>query len=492
MTNPSQGKTLPVAHPGILSRRQTLAILGLGFVPAYLPASSAQAATPRPKGLLARSPDVKSLSARTKVVLELDGKLKIKELNPKEGEDELRSSEVKGKSTLEYYEQIALDGSQAFAASREFTIARTENWVAGSASSFELDDSRRKIVALDGDSGWKQFCPKESLTHRESELVQAPINTACLELLLPVEPAKPDASWVLSTSDAAHLFNLEAVHKSNISSRVTKVEKGKAHIEVSGELDGTANSVPTQISVKGSYQVSVGKQCAVVTWLGVSLQETRAISALEPGFTVTARVRVLRAETDRPSYFSPAELTAMAAKEDPGRWLVKIESLSGGYSMLADRRWKMFADSGDQAILRMIENNTIIAQCNIMHLVELKDGQQLTLDGLQEDIRRELGESFQQFLESSEKVVSSNLRLIRCVAMGMREDVPIQWVYAHISDDSGKRIALVYTMGGNVTDKFAASDEQMTSSFQLLERPTKSEAPKTAPLLSKKPSEIDR
>ncbi len=475
---------LTVASLNKISRRRALLVVGFAALPLGT-ASLSRADGASRKGLLARNPETAGVQSRSKIVLELDGKLKFKEPNPKEGES-LRSAEVKGKSTLEYYEHSVLTDAIAFAASREFTIARTENWVDGSASSFELNDKCKKIVAIDDEGQWKQYCPKESLSHREVELISAPVNTACLELLLPLEPAKPDASWTLSAEDAASVFNIEAVHKSDVTSRVTKVENGKATIEINGTLDGTANSVPTHITVNGSYQVSMGKQCALVTWLGIVLKEERSISATEPGFTVTARVRILRQETKRPSLLSRDELTQLASKEDPGRWLAKIESLSGGYSMLADRRWKMFADSGSQAILRMVENNMVIAQCNILHLTELKEGQQLTLEGLQSDIKAELGDSFEQFLESSEKLNSANLRVIRVVAMGTREDVPIQWIYAHVSDDSGKRIALVYTMGGNVTDRFAASDEQMTTTFKLIQRPT-DDGPKTAPLLSKKP-----
>ncbi|GAB5402552.1 MAG: hypothetical protein Aurels2KO_07830 [Aureliella sp.] len=472
---------LTVASQHKISRRRALLVAGLSA----LPIATTNAADKARKGLLARSADVESIQSRSKIVLELDGVLKFKEPNPKEGEA-LRSAEVKGKSTLEYYERSVLADAQAFAASRDFTIARTENWVDGSASSFELDDKHRKIAAINNEGQWKQYCPSASLSHREVELIAAPVNTACLELLLPTEPAKPDASWKLSAEDAASVFNIEAVHKSEVTSRVTKVENGKATIEIKGSLDGTANSVPTHIDVKGSYQVSMGKQCALVTWVGIVLKEERSISAMEPGFTVTARVRILRQEATREGLLSRDELAQLASKDDPGRWLTKLESLSGGYSMLADRRWKMFADSGNQAILRMVENNMVIAQCNILHLAELEEGQQLTLEGLQADIKAELGESFEQFLESSEKLNAANLRVIRVVAMGTREDVPIQWIYSHISDDSGKRIALVYTMGGNVTDRFAASDEQMTTTFKLVQRPT-DDAPKSAPLLSQKP-----
>ena len=152
--------------------------------------------------------------------------------------------------------------------------------------------------------------------------------------------------------------------------------------------------------------------------------------------------------------------------------------------MLGDRRWTTYLDTGEEAILRLIENNTIIAQCNISRLPDFEEGKQLTLEGMQADIRTSLGDKFDQFLESAEKVTGSQLRHLRSVVMGQAEEVPIQWIYNHLSDDDGHRVALIYTMGGNVTDKFAAADEQMTSSLEI--RKQTSDAPTVAPKQAEK------
>src|SRR5690606_14271700 len=98
-----------------------------------------------------------------------------------------------------------------------------------------------------------------------------------------------------------------------------------------------------------------------------------------------------------------------------GRWLVQLKSTAGRYSMLADRRWHIHRDSPEEAILRMVENNTVIAQCSVNRLAELEAGQQLTLEGLQADIRTLLGNGFGEFLESAEKLTSNNLRMMRIV-----------------------------------------------------------------------------
>lgn len=445
------------------------------------------AAPAKRTGLLAQPKGIRELNTRNKIVLELTGNLHIEEPD-QEKDERVRKAEVKAKSTLEYFEKSAFEDSAVAAAGRRYTEASVENWISGSASSFQLRPECQETRMLHHEGMWQQYCEKEPLSVREVELLQSPINSSAVERLLPKEPAKPDAEWKLSAEDAAALFNLEAVHNSTVQARISKVEKGKATVEVSGDLHATANSVPTTLTINGNFQVSLGRQCALVTWLSLVIKEEREISQAEPGFAITARVRLIRAETGSEISATRDQLLALAKNEDDTRWLVRLKSRHGNFSLLADRKWKMFIDGGEESILRMIDKNTIMAQCNVVRLTELKEGSQLTIEGLNAEIKKSLGDDFESFLESSEKAVSPELRLMRTVATGQSEGVPIHWIYAHLSDDLGRRTAMVYTMGANVAEKFAATDEQMTSSFQMLAEPSKTDdQPTPAPQLSAKP-----
>lgn len=498
-------KRLPLESS--LSRRNLLSwALGaglLGGVPAQLlaqpsPPQSKHAATSHPRkrtGLLVRHSDLDQLHTRSKIVVELEGELQLKEPDPNKPET-LRSAEVKAKSTLDYFEKIAFTNSELAASARRYVEAKLENWIRGSASSSELRPVCRETRMAFHEGLWQQYCENEPLDVRETELVRAPINSAVLELLLPTTPAKPSSTWTIDETAARMLFNLDAVHESTLTARIVKVEKGVASIAVSGNLKATANSVPTELAIRGNFNAEFGSRCALVTWLGLAIQETREISQSEPGFAITARVRLIRAETQNEFPISADKLRAIAEVEDEGRWLVRLHSTSGRYSMLGDRRWKTYLDTGEEAILRLIENNTVIAQCNITRLPKLDAGSQLTLEGMQNDIRKSLGDGFERFLESNEKLTSGNLRLLRSVVMGEAEEVPVQWIYNHLSDDSGRRIAMIYTMGGNLTDRFAAADEQMTASFELLpEAESSANTPTPAPatkLSSEKPTQTTR
>lgn len=447
-------------------------------------------------GLLVQPTDLAALNTRAKLALELTGQLHVRdEVETADKQFAGTGIEVKAVSTLDYYEKVAFGEAaqtrlaQPLAAARRYLQADIENWVAGTTTRRELRPDCRETRLLPYKGLWQQYCETLPLDSRETQLLQSPINSAAVDKLLPTEPAKPDAPWSIRSDDAKLIFNLDAVHGSTLTARISKVEKGVATVELSGLLEATANSVPTRLEIKGNFQAKLGSRTALVTWLGIIVQEKREVCQAEPGFNLTARIRMIREETPEQLAISEGALRQLASDPDEGRWLVRLYSQAGHYSMLADRRWHIHRDSAEEAILRMVENNTVIAQCAVSRLSALEPGQQLTMDGLQADIKKSLGDTFREFLEAGEKVTPTQLRLLRTVVAGEVDEVPIHWIYSHLSDDSGRRLALVFTMGGNVTDRFGAADEQMALSFDWLPDRSATEA-NESPATPAKPSKL--
>ena len=119
----------------------------------------------------------------------------------------------------------------------------------------------------------------------------------------------------------------------------------------------------------------------------------------------------------------------------------------------------------------MIENDRVISQCNVHQVAKLDAGQQITLEAFQEEVRKSLDKNFQSFATSEERVSETGLRMLQITAVGEASELPVQWIFYHLSDDSGRRISLVFTVGGELVDKLAGTDSQMASSLRFLELP---------------------
>jgi hypothetical protein len=444
-------------------------------------AEDAPAGNRRP-ALLVAPRGVDELPTRSRIVLQLAGTLRVPHPDPTSKKPP-REAEVKAESTVDYDERVAFDPhGSALAAARLYHEAKVDTWVGGRATAHQLSDAARDIRVALHDGTWHQYCPTQPLTPKEVDLVRVPLNTLVVDQLLPAEPVKADSQWSPDEQVVAELFHLDAVHVSTLKARVAKVESGVATIEFDGAVEGTVAGVSTKLNVKGNLTARLGSRCAIVTWVGLSMTEVRAISQSEPGFTITAMLKLIRKEEpDACADVSRDELQLLAGVDDPSRWLIRLASSSGRYQMLADRRWKVIADAGEEAILRLVDNNQIVAQCNITRLPAFSPGQQLTLEGFQEDIRRTLGQSLVGFAEAAQRVNSGGVRVLRVVADGMSSEIPVRWVYCHLSDDSGRRYSMVFTMSGEQVEAFALADDQVTGSFELLAEPEPSSQPTPAP-----------
>jgi hypothetical protein len=119
--------------------------------------------------------------------------------------------------------------------------------------------------------------------------------------------------------------------------------------------------------------------------------------------------------------------------------------------------------------MRLVERGDLVSQCNISSLPALASGKQLTLDGFELDIRKALGDDFGSFVESKQELSENQLAVLRVVVAGMVQEVPIEWVYYHLTDATGRRVSLVFTHESAKIEQFAAADRSIVASFRMME-----------------------
>ncbi len=187
--------------------------------------------------------------------------------------------------------------NEVISAARQYSEAGVSSWIKGNASSHQLRSEAMEARLVRHEGTWQQYCPSGPLLQREIDMVRLPVNSVVIDQLLPTSPVKAQDSWSPSERTIGEVFQLDAVHSSSIACRVVKVEEGVASIECNGDIEGTINSVPTRIKVNGNLQAAMASQCALVTWVGMALTETREISQSEPGFSLTCRVKLIRKES---------------------------------------------------------------------------------------------------------------------------------------------------------------------------------------------------
>ena len=81
-----------------------------------------------------------------------------------------------------------------------------------------------------------------------------------------------------------------------------------------------------------------------------------------------------------------------------------------------------------------------------------------------------IGQRFEQFEHASQDEDDEGRRLLRVSAVGRVEDVPIRWVYFHVSDEQGRRAAHVFTMEAELAERLGGADHMLVGGFRFAER----------------------
>lgn len=393
---------------------------------------------------------------------------------------------VMAEMKLDYEERYlrpvgATKDSEIMAAERHFFEATGESKLNRSTTKTELRESLTSVIARREELPETIYSNDDYLTLDEVDLLRTPVASSAIDRLIPTNAMREGQTIEVSTQTLASVLNLSAVAGSDVQMELVSADSKQAKLQMRGKLDASVAGVPTEIRILGKLTVDRSSNC--VTWAAIAMHETRQIGKAEPGFDVTATIRMIRKPLTRAQGLPrPSPLIDFNSEPPRQRLLVTVASDSVGVSALMDRRWKVMKDAPGEAILRMIENDRSIAQLNLRPLPRLGEGEQWTLAAFEQDVRRTLGDRFNELLQSEEKLSESGLRTLRVVASGQVQGLPIQWIMVHFSDDDRHRVVATFTMDGQSVPQLEGADVQLAASMRLNNPKTggaKSGGPKT-------------
>jgi hypothetical protein len=400
---------------------------------------------------------------QVKVVIEVRGQLK---LNPDGKKVSRRPVEVKGELLYDEKQLAKADGLTQHAA-RYYRQAKAAIRVGDDRREEELTDLRRLVVVDTDSEGATFFSPFGPMEREELELIDVQGSRLRLSALLPNETVAPGDSWTHEHNVLSLLLGLDVVSQADVKSTFRRMEGDLAIVEMAGSVNGAVGGVASVVKLEAKYNFDVGQRR--ITWLAMSLQENRSIGHAEPGFEVTARVRMAAAAIEKSEPLRDSELAELPLEANAGAELISFQSEKGAFRLLHDRRWRVLIDRHDVTIMRFVDRGDLIAQCNMSKLSDLPAGKQMQLGVFQKEIRRALGKAFSQFTEASQSVTDRGLRVLRVVATGTVSELPIQWTYYHVSDDKGRRVSYVFTMESKLAEQFAGADGVLISSLEFAE-----------------------
>ncbi len=414
---------------------------------------------------------------RVRSVLDINGEIRLKsqtnDATSKGGKVIVaKTAPIKASSTVDFDEQ--------YETSVQLTNCKSYQHYHESASEIQIDrhitktslrDQCRDILRIGTDQGIMAACPDNPLFAAERDLIEGPVNTMFLDQLLTEKEVHVADKWTIDSNVACRLLNMDAIQEGKLVMCLVAADEENAQMELTGILSASVRQVATTLKIEGKAKLD--RKGGYISWFAVNITETREISEAEPGFRIAAQLRILRSRIDAVTTGETLRSVAGRMGSIEAASLLQFQSDLGYYRFVANRKWSTYRDSGEEATLRYVIDNRVIAQCNVTNMIDYEPGRQLSLEGFQADVKNAIGNALVEMVEASERLSSNGFRLLRVVSRGGTQGVNIQWIHYHISNDAGRRVVLAFTLNEANLEAFAAEDAQLADSLELINWPTK-------------------
>jgi hypothetical protein len=376
---------------------------------------------------------------------------------------------------------------------RYYDQAHASIQAGGQISNTSLRNSQRLVVAHGQLAGIELFSPAGPLTYNELELLHVPGDSLAVLGLLPDSAVELDENWKAPAWALPLVSGVEAVEKGEVTCRLESVKANVARIRFQGEVVGAAVGAAADIHVEG--HLLYDREQKLVSRIEVTQTEKRAIGAVSPGLDVIAKVNVSRRAAERPARLTDKELSGLPLEPNAANRLLMLEAPAWNLRMYHDRRWHLFHQSSDVALLRLLEQGGFIAQCNIKKLPDAEPGQHVSEEQFQADIRQTLGKNFQEIVQSEKLKLKDGLFVFRVVAVGSVErpnekkeieSSPMQWIYYLVANSDGRQVSFVFSVDPRQAKELENRDLSMVAGIEFLSpRPRPAPAAKAVKIKSR-------
>lgn len=386
---------------------------------------------------------------------------------------------VTGKLAYEERLLAASESARLVRSIRHYHEAGAEVKVGQGVANLKLNSERRMIVASLDEDGAVLFSPQGPLSRDDLELVDVQGNSLAVPGLLPGRSVLVGERWQLDREPLAVLLGLDVITRNDVQGTFEKRDGETAILAIEGAAEGAAEGVVSKIEIRAKVNFDLTNRA--VTWLAANIHERREIGQAEPGLDVIARLRLALSPQERSDTLNDQTLAAFNLTADAGSTLLQFRPEKSSFHLIHDRRWRVMLDRHDVCVLRCVDRGDLIAQCNISEIADAEPGQRLTLETFQQQVLQSLTSSAGQVTEASQNTTEDGRRILRVQAAGVASEVPIAWIFYHLSNDSGCQASLSFTLEAAMLERLSEGDRQLVESFQFTSRPPLQEARPATP-----------
>ncbi|HUG90958.1 MAG TPA: hypothetical protein VML55_09000 [Planctomycetaceae bacterium] len=368
------------------------------------------------------------------------------------------------------YRECRLEGTgrgpETLRSLRDYERAEATIKVDDQTSSSRLRDDRRLIVASGRREGVSFYSPAGTLRASELDLLRRPGDSLAVLGLLPLAEIEVGGEWTAESWVAQTLTGTEAVLASDLTCKLESAADGVARVTFQGTLEGATEGTPTKIELSGSYRYDL--QGKFLTRLELTQKEQRAVGAVSPGLDVTARITLDRTPSNTPGRLT--ETVVAGIPLEPEAALVQLSlDLPWNARLRHSRDWHVFHVRNQVAVLRLLDEGRLVAQCNITPVATAGPGRHTPEDEFQADIRTALGTRFKEIEQAGKLEGEGNRYVYRVTVRGEANGLEMHWLYYLVAAPSGRQVSFVFAVETPLRKELGERDREIVESLEFVE-----------------------
>ena len=273
-------------------------------------------------------------------------------------------------ANLIFDQRISSSSSVQPQAIRYFEKA-TANINAGKGSTqVRLPDEKNLVIARikhePNENHVVQIASVEStLTQKEFELLKTPGDSLSYSNLFNKRNVKIGEKWQPAKALIADLVSVNRAITSDVSMMLKSVENNLAKIYIYGRLRGEVDDAITDMNIKGIALLDLNEK--LVSSLRMTIDEERRSGQVAPGFEGKIKLDSRFSKTKaRPELHRQRLAEIYRGKKI--KFSFYLEPKNSNFFLQHDTKWRVIASQQDAAVLRLMDDGQLIAQCNIVEL----------------------------------------------------------------------------------------------------------------------------
>jgi len=312
----------------------------------------------------------------------------------------------------------------------------------------------------------------DTLSQSEFELIKNPADPLTYAKLLRQKNVKISGKWKPGNDALADFLSVDRILFNETQLLLKNVVQNKARIYMLGEVDATIDDVGTALKISGIFDIDLTSK--TVTDVRVNIDEVREAGQVAAGFQGKSKIDI-RLTRDTSCDHLSNDMLKKYTKSRRIKQKLKWASDSGRFALEYDPRWRVIAAEQEAAVLRYVDDGDLMAQCDVVQLPSRPANNPLTLAAYKKEVQKMiLSDKTAKISDAKEMTTATGLSALKVTVKGIEKELPVQWIYYHVSSEDGRRLTFVFTLEQEIAKVFQPSDHRMVNGLSFFVKDNKS------------------